>query len=86
MISYQPVALNLACTVYEFSDENNLLYAVTYLVLEIRWRLRINDVESNFLHCRSAIMDTLSVNLLSRENSFWGLAKCSEAAHNHALM
>ena len=50
---------------------------MVYFVLEIWWRLYINDLDGSILTI-SYTPDLPSANLQTRENSFSELAKCTE--------
>ena len=89
MYSDEQVLLHKASSSNEFSwhlifaDQNNIPHYVVKFVLEIKWRLRINDAEtsSNFWHelyCRFATRDKPPGKLQPHEDSFGELAKCSE--------
>ena len=69
-----------------FADASDKPHHVVQLVLEARWRLRIQHAETSFnfyynLRCRSATMDTPSANWQSHDNSFGELVKCSETPY-----
>ena len=68
-----------------FVDTNNTSFH-GILMLEVRWRLRIDDAEAsinfwNKLYHRSPTMETWSVNLQPHDNWFVELANCSEKKH-----